>query len=72
MYIVRFKYTDATGHSRRGYFGIIQSLDGGKTSVKLVSKREDAWLFNDPSNAADVCRLMTVNQSKYEGRVIKC
>lgn len=73
MYIVRFKYTDATGKPRRGYFGLVRNPHGGMgSSVKLVSNREDAWQFKDPSNAADVCRILTTNQTKFEGRVIKC
>ena len=72
MYIVRFKYTDASGANRRGYFGLVRNPRGVGSTVKLVSNREDAWQFKDPANAADVCRILTVNQTKLEGRVIKC
>lgn len=72
MYIVRFKYTDASGANRRGYFGIVRKPRGVDSTVKLVSNRKDAWQFKDSANAADVCRIMTANQTKFEGRVIKC
>lgn len=72
MYLVRFKYTDASGTNRRGYFGLVRNPRGIESTVKLVSSRDDAWQFKNPANAADVCRIMTSNQTRYEGRVIKC
>lgn len=72
MYIVRFKYTDASGSNRRGYFGLVRNTRGVGSTIKLVPNRDDAWQFNDSSNAADVCRIMTANQTRIEGRVIKC
>ena len=72
MYIVRFKYKDASGINRRGYFGLVREPRRVGSTVKLVSNRKDAWQFKDPSNAADVCRILTVNQTKLEGRIIKC